>query len=171
VPCRLEPLKHGSELSAWHATLEFAYWRPQDGIAKPHRSETYGKTLIVSPDGTWTVAEIELVRRMRESGWKAGWVDTFGSAPKKWVEWMVEPSLLPSPLRESCQTITRAAGRNGGGNPDIVAWRGKSLADAVFLEYKGPNDKVRAGQDAWFRAALREGMSQDQFAVATWPKE
>lgn len=101
------------------------------------------------------MAEIELVRRMRESGWQAGWVDTFGSAPKKWVEWIIEPSSLPSPLCESYQTITQAAGHNGGGKPDIVAWRGESLADAVFLEYKGPNDRVRVGQDAWFRAALR----------------
>lgn len=62
-------------------------------------------------------------------------------------------------------------GSNGGGKPDIVAWRGESLADAVFLEYKGPNDRIRIGQDAWFRAALREGMSRDQFAVARWSKQ
>ncbi|MEK7351980.1 MAG: VRR-NUC domain-containing protein [Nitrospirota bacterium] len=171
VPCSLEPLKLGTDLLAWHVTLGFAYWIPQPGVEKPPRSETYGKTLIVSPDGTWTVAEIELVRRMRESGWQAGWVDTFGSAPKKWVEWIVEPTSLPSPLRESYQTITWAAGRNGGGKPDIVAWRGESLADAVFLEYKGPKDRVRVGQDAWFRTALREGMSRDQFAIARWSKQ
>ena len=171
VPCSLEPLKLGTDLLAWHVTLGFAYWIPQPGVEKPPRSETYGKTLIVSPDGTWTVAEIELVRRMRESGWQAGGVDTFGSAPKKWVEWIVEPTSLPSPLRESYQTITWAAGRNGGGKPDIVAWRGESLADAVFLEYKGPKDRVRGGQDAWFRTALREGMSRDQFAIARWSKQ
>ena len=103
TPCSLEPLKPGIDLLAWHATLVFPYWIPQPEVEKPPRS--------VSPDGTWSVAEIELVRRMRESGWQAGWVDTFGSAPKKWAEWIVEPSSLPSPLRESYQTITRAAGR------------------------------------------------------------
>ena len=39
---------------------------------------------------------------------------------------------------------------------------------AFDVEYKGPSDRVRRGQDAWFRAALRAGMSRDQFAVAKW---
>jgi len=166
-----EPLTPDSDLMVWHAVVSFVHWSPLSGESKPSRKETYGKTLISRDDGNWTVAEIELVRRMRESGWKAGWVDTFGSAPKEWAEWIVESSSLPSPLRESYQTITRAAGRNGGGKPDIVAWRGESLADAVFLEYKGPNDRVRVGQDVWFRAALKEGMSLEQFAIARWPKQ
>jgi hypothetical protein len=167
--CRLEPLMHGSDMLAWHATLAFRRWSLPPGASKLPWSVTYGKTQIARNDGTRTIAEIELVRRLREAGWCAGWVDTFGSAPHVWNEWLVKPNSLPLPLRASYEAITRAAGSTGG-KPDIVAWQGESLADAVFVEYKGPSDRVRPGQDIWFRAALRNGMSRDQFAVAKWPK-
>jgi VRR-NUC domain len=170
VECRLEPLMRGSDMLAWHATLAFTRWSLPQGASKLPWSVTYGKTQIARDDGTWTVAEIELVRRLRDAGWRAGWVDTFGSAPHLWTEWLVKPNSLPLPMRASYEAITRAAGSTGGGKPDIVAWQGESLADAVFVEYKGPNDKVLPGQDIWFRAALRNGMSRDQFAVAKWPK-
>jgi hypothetical protein len=160
----------GSDVLAWYAPLAFTRWSPPPGAAKLPWSITYGKTQIACDDGTWTVAEIELVRRLRAAGWCAGWVDTFGTAPQVWTEWLVSPPSLPVPLRDSYETITKAAGSTGGGKPDILAWQGEALADAVFVEYKGPSDRVRPGQDAWFRAALLHGMSRDQFAVATWPK-
>jgi len=168
--CRLEPLMPGSAVLAWYATLEFTRSSPPLGASKLPWSITYGKTQIARDDGTWTVAEIELVRRLREAGWHAGWVDTFGSAPQAWTEWLVKPISLPLSLRASYEAITRAAGSTGGGTPDIIAWQGESLADAVFVEYKGPSDRVRPGQDAWFQGALRHGMSRDQFTVVKWPK-
>jgi hypothetical protein len=168
--CRLEPLVSGGNVLAWHATLAFTRWSLPPGASKLSWSVTYGKTQIARDNGTWTVAEIELVRRFREAGWRAGWVDTFGRAPKAWTEWLVKPNSLPLPLRASYEAITRAAGGKGGGKSDIVAWQGESLADAVFVEYKGPSDKVLPGQDIWFRAALGNGISRDQFAVAKWPK-
>ena len=123
--------------------------------------------IIIGADGNWTVAEIELVRRLRDAGWHAGWVDTFGSAPKEWAEWLVKPSALPSALSHFISEIERATGRNGG-KPDVVAWRGNSLAEAVFLEYKGPTDKINQKQVEWLQAAFRAGMSREQFTVATW---
>jgi hypothetical protein len=168
--CLLKPLIPGNNVLAWHANLAFTRWSPPPGASKLSWSVTYGKTQIACDDGTRTVAEIELVRRLREAGWRAGWVDTFGSAPHVWNEWLVKPNSLPLPLRASYEAITRAAGSTGGGKPDIVAWQGESLADAVFVEYKGPSDRVRPGQDIWFRAALRNGMSRDQFAVAKCAK-
>ncbi len=92
--CRLEPLKRGSDVVVWHATLNFKHWSPAPNIPPPTRNETYGKTLITRVDGNWTVAEIELVQRLRDAGWHAGWVDTFGSAPKEWAKWLVKPSAL-----------------------------------------------------------------------------
>jgi hypothetical protein len=115
------------------------------------------------------VAEIELVQRLREAGWQAGWVNTFGGAPRTWDEWLVTPSSLPSQLRASYESITADVAGGARGRPDIIAWRGESLAEAVFVEYKGPSDRIRSGQDAWLRAALRAGMLREQFAVAKWP--
>jgi len=161
---------HGSDVLVWHAIVEFTRWIPSPGTPPVPWNVTYGKTQIAREDGTWTVAEIELVRRLRDAGWPAGWVDTFGSAPPVWTEWLVKPNSLPLPLRASYEAITRAAGSTGAGKPDIIAWQGESLADAVFVEYKGPSDRLRAGQDAWFRAALSNGVLRDQFAVVKWPK-
>ncbi len=111
-------------------------------------SVTYGKPQIAREDGTWTVAEIELVRRLREAGWRAGWVDTFASAPKAWAQWLVRPSALPSALRASYEASTSAAARGRGGKPDIVAWRGETLAEATFVEL---NTKGRATRFAQVR--------------------
>ena len=169
APCRLEPLKRGSDVLVWHATLSFVHWSPDVGRV-PTRKETYGKTMITRVDGSWTVAEIELVRRLRDAGWHAGWMDTFGFAPKEWAEWLVKPSSLPSALGHFISEIERATGRNGG-KPDLVAWRGNSLAEAVFIEYKGSTDRINQKQMEWLQAAFRVGMSRDQFAVAAWLKQ
>ncbi len=166
--CRIERLLPGGDAIAWQVVLNFERWSPPPGTPKLQWQVTYGKTLIARNDGQWTVAEIELVRRLRAAGWQAGWLDAFGSAPPAWQEWLMKPELLPSPLGEFLRT-TSADGKSRRGQPDIIARRDGSLATAVFVEYKGPGDKVRPGQNAWFRAALNAGMKREQFAVARWP--
>lgn len=169
-PAILLPVMPGSELLAWHATVRFKHWTPPPGVEMPSRAETYGKTLIVSSDGGWTVAEIELVRRLRSKSWQAGWVDSFGQAPKTMGEWILDPDSFPPQLREAYEAIILATGRKRGGSPDIIAWQGQSLSSAVFIEYKGPNDRVRPSQQAWVQSALNQGIVRDQFAVVRWPK-
>ena len=167
----LQPIVPNSRAIAWYTEVEFDLWVPAAGSAKPAWNVTYGKTQIVGDDGTWSVAEIELVRRMRAGGWSAGWVDTFGSAPQAWSSWLVDPGELPAPLRRQYRAITNDTGVAGkAGQPDVIAWRGDTIQDAVLIEYKGPSDKVRTGQDAWLAAALRAGLSADQFVVAKWRK-
>lgn len=172
LPAELRPIVPSSRAIAWYTEVEFSLWSRPDGVPKSPWSVTYGKTQIVGDDGECSVAEIELVRRMRDGGWTAGWVDTFGSAPAAWRKWIVDPGELPTALRRSYRAITNDTGTTGtGGQPDVIAWRGETLADAVLIEYKGPSDKIRSGQDAWLAAALRGGMSPDQFAVAKWVKK
>lgn len=167
----LQPIVPGSEAIAWSVEVHFERWTPPPGVEPPPRSETYGKTLVVGDNGDRSVAEIELVCRMREGGWQAGWVDTFGSAPRIWASWLVDPGELPTALRRSYRAITNDTGRTGGGGqPDVIAWRGDTLQDCAVIEYKGPSDRILPGQDAWLQAALRAGLSPDQFVVARWPK-
>jgi hypothetical protein len=66
--CHLEPVIPGGDILVWHANLEFVPWIPPLPSPKPPWSETYGKTLMAGDDGSWTVAEIELVRRFRKAG-------------------------------------------------------------------------------------------------------
>ncbi|HET7553194.1 MAG TPA: VRR-NUC domain-containing protein [Gemmatimonadaceae bacterium] len=167
----MQPIVIGSSAIAWYLELRFDRWTPPTGQLPPSSSETYRKTLVIGENGKWSVAEIELVKRMRAGGWSAGWVDTFGSAPRAWSGWIVDPGELPTALRRSYNAITNDTGRTGeGGQPDVIAWRGDTLRDCVLVEYKGPNDRVRPGQDDWLRAALRAGLSPNQFVVARWPK-
>jgi hypothetical protein len=155
---------------SWHVTVVFRRWRAPPSAPKPDWAETYGKTQVESDSGVRSVAEIELTHRLREAGWQAGWVDTFGSAPRAWREWLIEPSTLPAPLRDGMKRIADRLATARAGRPDLVAWRGRTLGEAVFVEYKGPRDRIRTGQDAWYCAALATGISRDQFAVARWPR-
>jgi hypothetical protein len=165
---RLEPLSAGSDLLTWHAEVRFKRWSQSPGAPALSWSDTYGKTQIVGEDGARSVAEIELVRRLRAAEWSAGWVDTFGSAPAAWASWIMTPDALPPSLRGVYVGIRAAAASTAGGRPDVVAWLGDALPDLVFVECKGPNDRIRSGQDAWFRAALQAGLSQNQLGVAHW---
>lgn len=167
--CHLEPVIPGSDILVWHANLEFVRWIPPLSSPKPPWSETYGKTLMARDDGPWTVAEIELVRRFRKAGWQAGWVDTWGKAPQKWSEWIVTPESLPLPLGSSYRVTSNAVGPDGGGSPDVIAWREDSIASAVFIESK-MEDAIRPDQEKWFREAKSAGVSHNQCAIARWRK-
>ncbi len=171
IECLQGPLFRGSKTQSWHATVEFKRWVPPKGGTPLAWKETYGKTQIIGRGGARTVAEVELVDRLRAAGWKAGWLDTFGHAPAAWRGRVVKQADLPTALGRWLNRITVAAGSKRGGRPDVVAWRGPKLADAVFAEYKGPNDRIRNGQDAWCCAAAAKGLRVDQFAVVRWPRQ
>lgn len=165
--CQLEPLTTSSDQLVWHATLTFTKWNPTSNIPLPTRKETYGKTMIIGKDGNRSIVEIELTRCLREAGWQASWVDSFGGAPKVWAEWLAKPSSFPAALSHFITEIDGVTGRKGG-KPDIVAWQGDSIAKVVFIECKGPGDEISQKQEEWLRAALCEGMSSKQFAVVRW---
>ena len=165
--CQLEPLTPGSDQLAWHATLTFMKWSPIPNELPPNRTERYGKTLVTGGDGKRSVVEIELTRRLREAGWQAGWIDSFGQAPKVWAEWIIRPGSFPSALGDFITEVDRLTSRKSG-KPDIMAWQDDSIAKVVFIECKGPGDKIHQRQEQWLKAALCEGISFEQFAVARW---
>ena len=142
--CQLEPLmRDDGELIVWHVNLSFEHWCPSPKVPPLTKKERYGKTAIIGGDGHWSVVEIELTRRLRKFGWNAGWLDTYGGAPKEWAAWLVEPESLPPTLRDFIRDIDRSTERRGG-KPDIVAWQGDSADKAIFLECKGPGDDDRS---------------------------
>lgn len=95
-------------------------------------------------------------------------MDTFGAAPKTWNQWLIPPRSLASALRVFLSEVEREVGRTGG-QPDIVAWRGNSLAETLFIEYKGPADRIRQTQAKWVQEAFKAGFPRDQLAIARWP--
>ncbi len=55
-----------------------------------------------------------------------------------------------------------------GGIPDVVAWDpGKeALQSTIFVECKAPKEKIKDSQEDWMAAAIKEGISSSQLAVA-----
>jgi hypothetical protein len=123
---------------SWHVTVVFRRWRAPPSAPKPDWAETYGKTQVESDSGVRSVAEIELTHRLREAGWQAGWVDTFGSAPRAWREWLIEPSTLPAPLRDGMKRIADRLATARAGRPDLVAWCGKDARRGGLRRVQGP---------------------------------
>lgn len=74
---------------------------------------------------------------------------------------------FPSALGDFITEVDRLTGRKSG-KPDIMAWQDDSIAKVVFIECKGPGDKIHQRQEQWLKAALCEGISFEQFAVARW---
>jgi hypothetical protein len=164
----LAPLSPGSELEAWHAPVEFQRWEQPAGAPKLTREETYGgKAQIIGSDGTRSVGEVELVQRLRMAGYRAFWIDAFGSAPENWRKYIATRDQLPLHVAELFVKVKGSSRGKQGGSPDVVAWDVRTL-HMYFVEYKGPKDKVRPGQDAWFRSALRNGVAPTAYVVAKW---
>ena len=130
--------------------------------------ETYGKTPIVGLAGPQSCAEVELVVALRNAGWSAWWIDTFGQAPARWQEFITVPASLPEPVRSAFLAIDEAVARNGsakGGRWDIVA---TNQAETLYLESKGAGDSIRPSQVAWLGAALTLGVPATAFGIANY---
>jgi hypothetical protein len=165
----LRPLVAGTDLQAWHVDVAFVPWQQAESATALTREETYGfKPQILGSDGSRVAAEIELALRLRSARMNAFWIDTFGSAPAPWARYIAKRDQLPAALAAFLTQIQAAAGKKLGGAPDVVAWRSGSEKDARWIEYKGPKDRIRPGQDAWLRAALAQGLPLESYVVARW---
>ncbi len=149
--------------------LLFNRWMGGDAKSLPW-AETYGKSrsVVAGEGGELSFAEIEIVKRLRGAGWEGGWLDTFGAAPVRWRPWMVTLHAMPSNVRTRYYEIhtaaNRAQGKNGtGGRPDVIAWRERSI---VFLESKGPGDRIKPAQEAWASCAVES--DHDGYGVVYW---
>lgn len=110
-----------------------------------------------------SVGEVEIAFRLRRSGYKAYWVDSFGAAPPIWRgAWTCDVYDLPLWLQQRCSPM----GRRGW--PDVVVWK-ENTREVRFVEYKGLKDAINENQDIWFRAALESGaMDHKSYVVAEW---
>ena len=149
------------------ARLAFREWKEQ---APPRTSlgawsDTYGKPLILGDDGQRSVAEIEVVRRLRHAGWEAAWIDTFSGAPAWMRPWTDRGIGLPTPVASTVARL-RSASAPEGRPWDVIAWRDKRI---LFLEAKRRHgDRLRPGQIAWLEAAVRKRLVEVSFGIVEW---
>jgi hypothetical protein len=147
--------------------LGFRDWK--DAGPKPTWAQawpdTYGKPLVVGGDGQRSVAEIEIVRRLRHAGWEAAWIDTFGGAPAWMRPWTDRGIGLPTAVAGTLARL-RSASVPEGRPWDIVAWRVDRI---LFIEAKRwRRDRLRPGQVAWLAAAVRQRLPDVAFGIVEW---
>jgi hypothetical protein len=157
----------GSKVDVPRVRLRFREWKEQ----APARavlgawSDTYGKPLIVGDDGQRSIAEIEIVRRLRHAGWEAAWIDTFGGAPAWMRPWTDKGIGLPTPVASTVARL-RSASAPEGRPWDVIAWRDDRI---LFLEAKRRHrDRLRPGQVAWLDGAIRQHLGDIVFGIVEW---
>ena len=77
---------------------------------------------------------------------------------------------LPTWLQELDDLIRESIPSRRGGIPDVVGWNNEdSLASAIFVECKGPNEGIKDDQEDWLWAAMNHGVRAEQFALSIRP--
>jgi len=116
-------------------------------------------------DGEALVAELLIARLITRAGWEAAWVDSFaGERVRTTMPPEHVPLEVPEPVRTRLASVRERRGRDGG-RWDVLAFR---RADVVFIESKGPGDRINANQREWFVAARDEGFSPECFCIVDW---
>lgn len=162
------PLVGDASLRIWNVALDFAPWLL--GVHGPLETprDTYRRTPLRTAAGALTIAEVELVDRLRLAGWHAGWLDSFGGAPECWRARVWDDTDLPDATHALFAAIAESVGNRWRGRPDIVAWRDGAPDEVVYLHYKGSRDPVRPSQQDWVRAAFAAGLPAERYALARW---
>jgi hypothetical protein len=167
----LAPLVPGMPLEVWHVPVRFAAWDPPAALSaawqadkKRFVAETWQKAPLVQGGHSgcsYSCGEVELAARLRSVGYYAMWISEWSGFPHVdcWKEFCVKRSEFQArsqELWEADQTLRAAAYAVGidlgsrGGHPDVGATR--SGERSIYVEYKGPGDKIKPKQYDWAHA-------------------
>jgi len=159
------------DLRVWVAETTFPAWPVAE--ARDLSLNCQKGPNLINHRGVLSCAEIEIVRRLRRTGWKAGWLATCGKRNPVWRGFMYTPmapkrSVLDVPIKVLPPDLAALVLRGGpSGWPDVIAWD-ESRGQVVFVEAKGPGD-VGTNQVPWIaqmRRARRLGVNQ--FVRVDW---
>lgn len=155
---------------------------PFRGYADPSPPKThcFGKerSCLRDRQGRMSCAEIEIVRRLRSSGWCAGWISPYsGDPPIRWARWtwtQADAAAVVPPGYARFRGWLEAQPTSDG-IPDVVATNGVVL---VVIECKrqpiqGSRDTPRSSQTRWVSAVLagrRPLLPDSCFVVAYWER-
>jgi hypothetical protein len=171
----------GSSAVVWHVEVEFQQWiiPPDLGVRwrenTPNNNETWRKRpLAVGNDSgcKYSCGEVELAARLQHAGYQARWISEWSGYPHVdcWKRFCVKRNELEHVAPElwafdhNLRAKAERAGINlgrSGGHPDVAAWK-SGQSELVFLEYKGPGDKINKKQEGWAR--VLEELSRDRVA-------
>jgi hypothetical protein len=129
------------------------------------REDFGNKPPVVSEDKV-VYPELAILNLLLRNDFEDGvWVDTYRH---KFWKCMPVDCDLPARARPIYDRIVRANSNRLGGCWDVIAWKHDKF---VFIESKGPGDKIRRNQVLWLAAAKRAGIDLGCFAVCEWTAE
>ncbi len=157
APVSSHPLSNGNAIPV--VRMEFIPWSgPPLGMAEDCNKR--GGRVTGKADDL-SCAEVEIVRRLRRAGWDAYWVSAFRCGERRWGAYRLAPNTLPAQVRD----LEARVGVGDNGRPDVVAWTGQRV---LYLESKGPGDRLKPGQIAWMTAMLGPGRGTAHVAIVSW---
>jgi len=138
-------------------TERWLYFREYSGRSP---AETRGKPIVGPPDRPF--AELQVVQRLADEGWTAGWLNRSGTLIFAW-----EPRVhakLPAPPAQAL--LARIEARDLKARCwDVVAWQ----AQLRFVQLvRGTSGKMSQEKLRWLEAALAEGVPASAFEVWRW---
>ncbi len=182
----LSRLSAHSEFVAWHIDIPLETWPIPSDMAvrwaenRFNNNETWRKRPLVRGADSgcpYSCGEVEIAARLRKAGFQSRWVSEWGSYEHVpcWQSYCVkrreledtEPELWAADhsLRVKAQSRQDVLGKTGG-HPDVAAWH--SQKDIVYVEYKGPGDKVNKKQDAWAQEIIAQNPERFCYLAAYW---
>jgi hypothetical protein len=74
---------------------------------------------------------------------------------------------LPEWLKSLDSAIRAVTKADKGGMPDVIGWnQAAALETALFVECKGPKERIRQCQKDWISAAFMSGVQPSQVAIS-----
>ena len=153
---RRKSLSAGAELVV--VPLEFELWDGPRLTMAEDCNKRGGR--VVGDRGELSCAEVEIVKRLRASGWQAAWIQSFKCGRLTWGDYIADARDLPDAVR----AIQAVAG-SAGGHPDVLAWKDDRV---VAIESKGPGDALKPSRIEWFGRALGAGVGVGDIGVVEW---
>ena len=117
--------------------------------------------------------EVEAAKRLRKARDHAFWFSGYNPAviPEVWRPWVRSlQGEAPEWLVSLDLRIRQRIRSRKGGMPDVLAWNDvEPLRSALFIECKGPKERIDEAQEDWVWAARRAGVRLSQIAVSLRP--
>lgn len=153
-----------------HVEISYRQWDGPIGQWAEHfgkgRQQVYP---LVGTDPIRSCNEVEIAKLLRAAGRSAYWVSCYNPSkvPDIWRPYTLAPEAMPDWLQQIDGKIRARTGHPKGGIPDVVSWDvSDPRGTVVFVECKGPKEKIKAKQEDWVCAAVEQGLEVERFAVA-----
>jgi hypothetical protein len=110
------------------------------------------------------------LRQIRSEAYWVALFKAYGRIPAPWKPYALPERRMPDWLKDLHYRVRGRVPGLEGGVPNVVAWDvTEGQKNALFVHCQAPREKLTENQENWISAAIKEGVSLSQFAVAVRP--